>query len=73
MGADKLVESAERFGFNQDLDFPIVMYTSLMADPSEMTEWETAWAAAGEPVNPIVVVEDGGIVREGSVGNGANL
>ena len=53
MGADKLVEGAERFGFNQDLDFPIVMYTSLMADPSEMTEWETAWAAAGEPVNPM--------------------
>ena len=24
-----------------------------MADPSEMTEWETAWAAAGEPVNPM--------------------
>ena len=53
MGADKLVEGAGRFGFNQDLDFPIVMYTSLMADPSEMTEWETAWAAAGEPVNPM--------------------
>ena len=53
MGADKLVEGAEHFGFNQDLDFPIVMYTSLMADPSEMTEWETAWAAAGEPVNPM--------------------
>lgn len=53
MGADKLVEGAERFGFNQDLDFPIVMYTSLMAEPSEMTEWETAWAAAGEPVNPM--------------------
>ena len=53
IGADKLVEGAERFGFNQDLDFPIVMYTSLMADPSEMTEWETAWAAAGEPVNPM--------------------
>ena len=23
---------------------------SLMPDPNEMTEWETAWAAAGEPV-----------------------
>ena len=53
MGADKLVEGAERFGFNQTFDFPLVMYTSLMADPNEMTEWETAWAAAGEPVNPM--------------------
>lgn len=24
--------------------------TSLMPDPSEMTEWETAWAACGQPV-----------------------
>ncbi len=53
MGADKLVEGAERFGFNQTFDFPLVMYTSLMADPNEMTEWETAWAAAGVPVNPM--------------------
>ena len=53
MGADKLVEGAERFGFNQAFDFPLVMYTSLMADPNEMTEWETAWAAAGVPVNPM--------------------
>ena len=53
MGADKLVEGAERFGFNQTFTFPLTMYTSLMADPSEMTKWETAWAAAGEPVNPL--------------------
>ncbi len=53
MGAETLVKGAESFGFNQTFDFPLNMYTSLMADPSEMTEWETAWAAAGEPVNPL--------------------
>ena len=53
MGAEALVKGAEAFGFNRQIDFPLVMYTSLMADPAEMTEWETAWAAAGEPVNPM--------------------
>lgn len=53
LGPQKLVEGAERFGFNQSIDFPLTMYTSLMANPDEMTEWETAWAAAGEPVNPM--------------------
>lgn len=50
MGPERLVEGAEKFGFNVDIDFPLVMYTSLMPVPAEMTEWETAWAAAGEPV-----------------------
>ena len=53
MGAEMLVSGAEKFGFDQTFDFPLVMYTSLMAKPDEMTEWETAWAAAGEPVNPL--------------------
>lgn len=50
IGAKALVEGAEKFGFNQDLDFDLPVATSLMPDPDEMTEWETAWAAAGEPV-----------------------
>lgn len=50
MGAEKLVDGAEAFGFNKDIDFPLTMYTSLMPDPSDMTKWETAWASAGEPV-----------------------
>ena len=32
------------------MDFDLPVATSLMPDPDEMTEWETAWAAAGEPV-----------------------
>lgn len=50
MGPELLVEGAEGFGFNKDLDFDLPVATSLMPDPDEMTEWETAWAAAGEPV-----------------------
>ncbi len=50
MGAHVLVAGAEDFGFNQLVDFELPFATSLMPDPDEMTEWETAWAAAGEPV-----------------------
>lgn len=50
MGAEMLVRGAEKFGFNSEIDFDLPVATSLMPDPDEMTEWETAWAAAGEPV-----------------------
>jgi len=50
LGASRLVSAAEEFGFNSDLNFELPTRTSLMPDPKEMTEWETAWAAAGEPV-----------------------
>ena len=50
IGADRLVAGAESFGFNKELDFDLPVSMSLMPDPDEMTEWETAWAAAGEPV-----------------------
>ncbi len=50
IGAEKLVQGAESFGFDTDIDFPLPLSTSLMADPSDMSEWATAWAAAGEPV-----------------------
>lgn len=53
LGAERLVAGAEKFGFNKDIDFELPLSTSLMADPDEMTTWETAWAAAGEPVNPM--------------------
>lgn len=52
MGAEMLVNGAEAFGFNQEITFPLTMYTSLMAEPDEMTEWELAWSADGQPVNP---------------------
>ena len=50
IGSELLVRGSEGFGFNQTYDFDIPLAKSLMPDPSEMTEWETAWAAAGEPV-----------------------
>lgn len=50
IGSDLLVSSSGKFGFNQDITFDLPLVKSLMPDPNEMTEWETAWAAAGEPV-----------------------
>ncbi len=50
MGAERLVAGADKFGFDQKIEFDLPLSTSLMPDPSEMTTWETAWAAAGEPV-----------------------
>ncbi|MDO4502247.1 MAG: FtsW/RodA/SpoVE family cell cycle protein [Coriobacteriia bacterium] len=50
LGAQKLVDYAQTFGFNKATDFDLALAKSLMPDPKEMTEWETAWAAAGEPV-----------------------
>ncbi|WP_251197632.1 FtsW/RodA/SpoVE family cell cycle protein [Anaerotardibacter muris] len=50
MGSKMLVEAAHDFGFNQDVKFDLPLVESLMPNPDEMTTWETAWAAAGEPV-----------------------
>ena len=50
LGAEKLVAGADKFGFDQNLDFDLPVAESIMGIPSEMTEWETAWAAAGQPV-----------------------
>lgn len=50
MGPDMLVETANDFGFDQQIKFDLPLAKSLMPNPDEMTEWETAWAAAGEPV-----------------------
>lgn len=50
IGAQALVASAESFGFNQTINYELPLATSLMPEYSEMTEWETAWAAAGQPV-----------------------
>lgn len=50
VGAKNLVDYANKFGFNQDIGLEIPLATSLMPNPDEMTEWETAWAACGQPV-----------------------
>lgn len=50
LGAGKLVKQAEDFGFNTKIPFELPIKNSLMPLPSEMTEWETAWAGIGQPV-----------------------
>lgn len=50
LGADNLVRYSDGFGYNTALGQDFACATSLMPVPSEMTEWETAWAACGQPV-----------------------
>ena len=50
IGAEMLVAGAERFGFDSSLDFELPLAASLMSDPKDMSVWETAWAAVGQPV-----------------------
>ena len=50
IGSNLLVRTAEQCGFNADFGFDLPLASSLMPDPAEMTEWETAWAAIGQPV-----------------------
>ncbi|QKF07567.1 FtsW/RodA/SpoVE family cell cycle protein [Berryella wangjianweii] len=56
MGAKTLVNGAQKFGFGRDLRFDLPTAVSLMADPATMSEWETAWAAVGQPVGDDEVV-----------------
>ena len=50
LGSDKLVSYADAFGFGKALGLDFSCRSSLMPTASEMTEWETAWAACGQPV-----------------------
>ena len=50
IGPQLLVSSAERFGFNNSIAFDLPLVESLMPNWEEMTKWETAWAAIGQPV-----------------------
>ncbi len=50
LGAERLVGGANAFGFDSNVDFELPVKSSLMPAPAEMTTWETAWAASGEPV-----------------------
>jgi peptidoglycan glycosyltransferase len=49
-GASTLVKYARAFGYGSSLGIDFTTTVSLMPDPSEMTEWETAWAGCGQPV-----------------------
>ena len=76
IGAEKLVEGAEKFGFNSEMDFDLPLAKSVMPDPKEMSEWETAWAAAGQPVGdeadtgPFATVLQMGMVASGIANDG---
>ena len=50
VGASTLVQFANAFGYGQKLGQDLKSAAAIMADPSQMTEWETAWAGAGQPV-----------------------
>ncbi|MEG2948531.1 MAG: FtsW/RodA/SpoVE family cell cycle protein [Raoultibacter sp.] len=50
IGAKNLVDAASQYGFNKEIGLELPLAQSLMPNPAEMTEWETAWAAVGQPV-----------------------
>ena len=50
MGAEMLVAGADKFGFDTKMDFDLPLAESRMPKPAEMSTWETAWAAVGQPV-----------------------
>lgn len=50
LGAEKLVATARAFGYGQKLGLDFTTAASVMPNPEEMTEWELAWAGAGQPV-----------------------
>ncbi len=50
LGSNNLVRYAEGFGYGKALGQDFTCAASLMPDPAEMTEWETAWSACGQPV-----------------------
>jgi peptidoglycan glycosyltransferase len=50
VGASKLVAYADAFGYGTSIGQDFSTKASLMPLPSEMTDWETAWAACGQPV-----------------------
>lgn len=50
VGASNLVKYADAFGYGTNVGQDFNTLASLMPEPSEMTEWETAWAACGQPV-----------------------
>lgn len=50
IGPDVLVAAARSFGYGKSTGLGFTATASLMPDPAEMTEWETAWAGVGQPV-----------------------
>ncbi|MDR3037562.1 MAG: FtsW/RodA/SpoVE family cell cycle protein [Coriobacteriales bacterium] len=50
VGAAQLCNTAAGFGFNTALATDFDAAISLMPNPTDMTQWETAWAGVGQPV-----------------------
>ena len=50
LGAEALVAGADKFGFDSNMQFDLPLAESRMPNPADMSEWETAWAAVGQPV-----------------------
>ncbi|MBR2682624.1 MAG: FtsW/RodA/SpoVE family cell cycle protein [Atopobiaceae bacterium] len=50
LGSEALVNYSRGFGFGSELGQDFMCLPSLMPEPSEMTIWETAWSACGQPV-----------------------
>lgn len=50
VGASNLVATARAFGYGQKLGIDFSTAASIMPDPDQMSEWELAWAGAGQPV-----------------------
>lgn len=50
IGPQDLVARAKLFGYGSSLGQDFSTKISLMPNPSEMTEWETAWSGIGQPV-----------------------
>ena len=50
IGGHDLVRYSDAFGYDHPLGQDFICTASLMPDPNEMTTWETAWAACGQPV-----------------------
>ena len=50
VGATDLVRYSEAFGYDKVLGQDFACTKSVMPVPGEMTEWEIAWAACGQPV-----------------------
>ncbi len=78
LGPEKLVEQADRFGFDSEVDYELPAKVSLMPDPAEMTTWETAWAGVGQPVGehdspagPQATVMQMALVASGVANDGA--
>jgi cell division protein FtsW (lipid II flippase)/cell division protein FtsI/penicillin-binding protein 2 len=55
LGAARLVAQARAYGFDSPLSFELPVSASLMPAPENMTTWETAWAAVGQPVGASAV------------------